>query len=668
MLCEFDKKIGLRILFILQFLCSQLFALKKEPYKNTADSLLQIARGNVDVNLDTATYYSHKTIIEAERIKDTITRARAYINLGLCAEFSSNYAKAIENYKIAFTIFSSAKDLRGQGIASNLIGINYYFIADYPKATSYYKAALSYFEKSNYTEGTAGVYNGLGVVFSEMKDSRTAIVYHRKSLSIKRKLNDSIAIANSLMNIATIHLDDLKNTDSAMYCLKEAEAILLGTGNQRLLSNCKGAMGMVFYRKGMFDEANKHFTYALEIDTTLKNPEGICFDYLWLGLIQQEQKNTPKAIAYLKDAAAIAVKYHVYNTAKDAYKHLSALYEKEGKYKEALEYDRLFITINDSIYSEESRRSVEDIKVSYETEKKEQQIELLNSKNTLNEFKLEKAQQLKYALIAIAVLLLLLLGLIIIGYVYKNRLNKTLDENNKQLEVLNATKDKLFSVVSHDLKNPVISFQNLALGLRKNYDQLPPEKIKELLEKMSFSAEKLSSFLLNLLNWSLMQRGYIKVAIEKVTIFLLVNDVADLYKLDAERKNSEVINNCPQDLEVFTDKEILHLVLRNLINNAIKFGDQAGKITIGTSVNKEQVKIHVENSGEGIASEDLEKLFYIERDVSSIGSSKEKGTGIGLVLCRELLQKINGTIHVQSEPGKNTIFTIVLPHKNEPRN
>lgn len=661
-------KIGRVLTAIMLMICFDGYALKKEPYKNTADSLLQIARGNVDVNLDTAVYYSHKTIKEAELIKDTVTKARAYINLGLCSEFSSNYADAIENYKTAFTVFSSAKDIRGQGIASNLIGINYYFIADYPKATSYYKAALSYFEKSNYTEGIAGVYNGLGVVFSEMKDSRTAIVYHRKSLSIKRKLNDSIAVANSLMNIATIHLDDFKNTDSAMYFLREAEAILLATGNQRLLSNCNGSMGMVFFKKGMFNEAKNYFTHALEIDTLQQNPEGICFDYLWLGLTEQEQRNTPMAIAYLKDAAAIAKKHDLKSTAKDAYRHLSELYEKEGRYKEALEYDRLFTSINDSIYSEESRRSVEDMKVSYETEKKEQQIELLNSRNTLNEYKLEKAQQLKYALVAIAILLLLLLGLIIVGYVYKNRLNKTLDENNKQLEVLNATKDKLFSVVSHDLKNPVISFQSLTYGLRKNYDQLPPEKIKELLEKMSFSAEKLNSFLLNLLNWSLIQRGYIKVTKEKVNVFLLVKDVVDLYRQDAERKGSEVINNCPEELVIYTDKEILHLVLRNLINNAIKFGNAAGKIIVHASGNAGQVKISVENTGEGIAPEDLQKLFYIENDVSSIGSSKEKGTGIGLVLCRELLQKMNGTISVESEPGKNTIFTIVLPHTNEPRN
>ncbi len=661
-------KIGRVLTATMLMICFAGYSLEKEPYKNKADSLLQIARGNVDVNPDTAVYYSHKTIKEAERIKDTITRARAYINLGLCAEFSSNYAKAIENYKIAFTVFSSAKDVRGQGIASNLIGINYYFIADYPKATSFYKAALSYFEKSNYTEGIAGVYNGLGVVFSEMKDSRTAIVYHRKSLSIKRKLNDSIAIANSLMNIATIHLDDFKNTDSAMYCLKEAESILLATGNQRLLSNCKGSMGMVFFRKGMFDEAKRYFTYALEIDTRLENPEGICFDYLWLGLTEQEQKNITKAITYLKDAATIATKHNVKNTAKDSYRYLSELYEKEGRYKEALVYNRLFTGINDSIYSEESRRSVEDMKVSYETEKKEQQIELLNSKNSLNEYKLEKAQQLKYALVAIAILLLLLLGLIIISYIFKNRLNKTLDENNKQLEVLNATKDKLFSVVSHDLKNPVTSFQSLTYGLRKNYDQLPPEKIKELLEKMSFSAEKLNSFLLNLLNWSLMQRGYIKVAKAEVNIFHLINDVVDLYRQDAERKNSEVVNNCPEELKVYTDKEILHLVLRNLINNAIKFGDTAGRIIVNVSGNNEQVEIGVENTGEGIAMEDIKRLFYIENDVSSIGSSKEKGTGIGLVLCRELLQKINGTLQVESVPGKNTIFTMVLPQTNESGN
>lgn len=657
-----------KVLMVLLLMCLNIFALQKEPYKNTADSILQIARGSVDTNLDTAIFYSNKTILEADKIKDTITKARAYINLGLCAEFKGNYAKAIENYKTAFGIFSSAKDIRGQGIASNLIGINYYYIADYPKAASYYKAALSYFEKSNYTEGIAGVYNGLGVVFSDMKDSKTAIVYHKKSLLIKRKLNDSLAITNSLMNIANIHLEEFEDTDSAMYFLKEAESILLKKGNQRLLSNCRGTIGMVFFKKGMYSDAKKCFSYALEIDTNLENPEGICFDYLWLGLTEQEQKNIPKAIAYLKDAANLATKHNVKNTTKDAYKHLSELFEKEGRYKEALEYSRLFTSINDSIYSEESRRSVEDIKVSYETEKKEQQIELLNSKNTLNEYKLEKAQQLKYALLAIAALLLLLLGLIIVGYLFKNRLNKTLDEKNKQLEILNATKDKLFSIVSHDLKNPVISFQSLTYGLRKNYDKLSPEKIKELLEKMSFSAEKLNSFLLNLLNWSLMQRGFIKITKEEVNVYHLVNDINDLYKQDAERKNIKVINDCSKELNIFTDKEILHLILRNLINNAIKFGNTTGIITINVSESKEKTKISVKNTGEGIIEQDIEKLFYIERDASSIGNSKEKGTGIGLVLCRELLQKLNGEIYATSELGKNTIFTIVLTNTNEPRN
>ncbi len=649
----------LRKTFLPLFFLSAISLFSTEIKNIKADSLLKIARSYIDLDLDSAIFFSLKCAQKAVIEKDTLIEAKAYMNMGLANDFKGNYAEAIRNYKITLEKFTLRKDIKGMGIASNLIGIAYYHISDYSKATQYYKNAIKYFENAGYKEGVAAVYNGMGVLYSDMNDYANALEYYNKSLQLKRQFSDTIAIINSLVNIADIETHYTKNFKKVIDLLNEAENMSLLKKNERMLGTVYDSKANVYIFQRNYKEALKFAQQALDINNRLDNTKGICYDYILLSKSHYYLANKNKAYQLLFDALDLAIKHEIKIYIKDIYEQLSQFYAEDNDYSKAFYYQSLYINIKDSVFSEQNRRTIEDLKVSYETEKMEQQINLLNEERKVLDLQKANERNARYALILVAVLLLLLLFFIFYRYKLKLNTEKVLSEKNAELQTSNATKDKLFAVVSHDLKNPVMAFQSITSSIHANYDNLPAEKIKELLQKMKHTSSQLNGFLINILNWAKSQQNNIFIQKQKVDIKQLVADIATLYKTEIDQKKIQFINKTNGD--IYCDKDILHLVLRNIIHNAIKFvKENEGLIEIQNYFDSNIAYITVKDNGMGIAQEHLNKLFKIEEDVSSIGDSSNKGSGLGLVLSKELIQKTNGDITVESDLNKGTTFFIKI--------
>ena len=233
--------------------------------------------------------------------------------------------------------------------------------------------------------------------------------------------------------------------------------------------------------------------------------------------------------------------------------------------------------------------------------------------------------------------------------------------SREKLRELNATKDKLFSIISHDLRSSlgtVLSFSDLLL---ENVERYPLEKIRKFASTIYQSSKNTFELLENLLDWSRLQTEQITKKIEKQNLNDTVSNVVQLYIEVAKIKHITIQNNIPPDVFIFCDIDMTKTVLRNLILNALKFTDFHGKVTLNSLENDSEIEIHVSDDGVGIIAENIPFLFSIDKNISTLGTNKEKGTGLGLMLCKDLIDKQGGKIWVESEPGKGSTFKFSLP-------
>lgn len=238
-------------------------------------------------------------------------------------------------------------------------------------------------------------------------------------------------------------------------------------------------------------------------------------------------------------------------------------------------------------------------------------------------------------------------------------------KSEQKLSELNATKDKFFSIIAHDLKNPFNAIHGFSNLLVEQIQAKDYEGVEEYAGIIQNASEQAISLLYNLMEWSRSQTGRLKFNPEMIEIDPLVNDVTVLLKESAQNKSIMICSEKLQNEMVYADKAMLNTVLRNLISNAIKFTFPGGKIIISAKRTAEEMVISVSDNGVGMNTDFINKLFHIEENVSTSGTQQEEGTGLGLILCKEFVDNHNGRIWVESEEGKGSTFYFTLPYPKE---
>ena len=242
-----------------------------------------------------------------------------------------------------------------------------------------------------------------------------------------------------------------------------------------------------------------------------------------------------------------------------------------------------------------------------------------------------------------------------------NKLNKRLSENNIQLNELNATKDKFFSIIAHDLKNPFNSLLGFSNILKNNAERYNTEEIKEFADDMVEAAKQAYQLVENLLDWSRIQRGVIVPERTWIPALELTNEIKHLSIKQAQLKKITLTIDVNPETQIYIDKEMTNMVLRNLVSNAIKFTPENGFVNILVENNDSGSHFTVIDNGIGISPEHLERLFLIDNKLTSPGTNGELGTGLGLILCKEFIEKQGGEIWAYSTPGKGSEFHFKLP-------
>jgi PAS domain S-box-containing protein len=258
--------------------------------------------------------------------------------------------------------------------------------------------------------------------------------------------------------------------------------------------------------------------------------------------------------------------------------------------------------------------------------------------------------------------------LIEINLFQKNALIEELFLAKENLEKMNSEKDKFFSIIAHDLKSPFSGFLGLTKMMAEETTEFTYEELQEISSNMQSSANNLYELLENLLEWARMQRGLIEFKPENFMLNDIVTRNISLVHEFAKQKNIVLINNISEEIRVTADIPIINTVLRNLISNALKFTTRGGKVEIGVLVNPSEgfkpsegnIEIYVKDTGIGMSADTISKLFKIDQNVSRPGTEKESSTGLGLILCKEFIEKNGGSIWVESEVGKGSTFYFSL--------
>ena len=240
-------------------------------------------------------------------------------------------------------------------------------------------------------------------------------------------------------------------------------------------------------------------------------------------------------------------------------------------------------------------------------------------------------------------------------------LEKKVEQRTRELNELNITKDKFFSIIAHDLKNPFNTLMGFTELLLMNLEEYNQEKLKEFIGILHETSRQSYALLENLLEWSRSQTGRLLINPETIDLHALVDENIDLLFNHAARKKIKLSNTISSPLKARGDINMIRTVIRNLISNAIKYTRENGSIIVSASEKEEGIEVAIADTGIGIKPENKEKLFRIDINYSTRGTADEGGTGLGLILCREFINKNGGRIWVESEPGKGSTFKFTLP-------
>jgi signal transduction histidine kinase len=239
---------------------------------------------------------------------------------------------------------------------------------------------------------------------------------------------------------------------------------------------------------------------------------------------------------------------------------------------------------------------------------------------------------------------------------------KLLQGQTGELTELNALKNKLFSVIAHDIKSPMYALRNLFRSMQQ-YD-LPAEEIKMMVPEVLSELNSTTSLMENLLQWARTQMQADSVKPQLIDMTGLINEVVKLLRLQAETKQITVNLKTDKNVYAFADKEMVNLVLRNLLSNAIKFTPEHGLISLKVCQSSSGAEVYVKDTGKGISAEDLQKI-NLQNYYTTKGTANESGTGLGLMLCKEFLARNGGKMYIESEPGRGSVFSFLLPGQEQ---
>jgi signal transduction histidine kinase len=618
--------------------------------------------------------YGHQALELAESAANENAQADALLQIAVNHYRRSEYGQSLGFHLRALRLREKIGVPADIGDSLHLIGNVYNFLSDYDQALHYYLRALRLREEIGDSKGASRSLQNIGTVYFKLDDYEKALDILHRSLKLKESIDDRNGQANALQSIGIVY-KNLEQYDKALEYYQRSFRMFETMEDTLGLAIAANNLGNLYKEQGDFARAGEYYGKSLEYSRQLNNRWGLANTLNNLGDLRLRQADHAAAEERFRAALALAEEIQSQSLLEETYHHLAELAAARRNFVAAYDWYKKYAETRDRIFNEESDKRIAEMQTRYETEKKEKEIALLNKEKDFHLLELERHKTVTNLLILCSLLILVALALLYFRYRTRKRMSRLLGEKNTQLQDLVSklrasenhlrelvnTKDKFFSIIAHDLRGPISTFAQALRELNKHYDEFTPAEIQDYLSELGAQSRNLHNLLENLLHWSQSQTRRLDYRPEPLGIAEMVGQSVGLLRSHAARKGIRAEFSGDPGLKVYADRNMLAVVLQNLLSNAIKFSPAGGRVRIDSTATNGQVEVAVVDGGVGISPDDLPKLFRLDVHFTRPGTAREKGSGLGLILCKELVEKNGGTIWVESTPGEGSAFRFTLP-------
>ncbi len=566
--------------------------------------------------------YSDSAIQFSLQQKDTSSTANLYHNLGIQYYNQNKLEKAVKNLLKAIEI-KEKYNKNDKASSCYILGLMYNNKRIFDQANKYIYKAIYYAKKQKHNEVIVRSHMILAKQFTARKLAEKALKFNDSALRASKKLDLWSITTELLKNKGDIYFDLLNNKNE----------------------------GEIYYKKAYNRLKNKNHQHYKQLAIVEK-------------LISVAISNKNKIIAkkYLNEYKQIL-------NIKNDIDHQQIFHRESGKYydlikdyKKAISHYKKSYKLYDSVNSVQTKTKVAELEKKYDTKNKELKIANLNKENAVKE------KQIAQASFNQKILLFSIIGItsfLIFGFFTYSKIKKQkreLTNTNKSLSELNAVKNRLFSIISHDLRGMLVPFQRAGKVIKYYADKGDTNKTIVLSQELQNNSQKLSNTLDNLLNWSLQQMNNYSYKEEEISVKKELSEIIENYGYHAKLKKTKLILDIQHDEKILFDKGAFHVIFRNLISNALKFTEN-GSIKLTSSRDLEVLNFSIVDTGTGMSKSQLKRLFLFTDKNTLSGTQGEEGTGIGLKIVHKFIEVHQGTINVSSKQKIGTKFDLSFPVK-----
>lgn len=557
--------------------------------------------------------YSNKLINEAKQVKSLFYLHHGYINEGQAYRMVGDFEVAIYSLFKALAIAEEDQYSKGIAAANTALADVHSILGNHSNSIIYYREAMKWLSESDSSLLAVILLNmGDEYYISAMYDS--ALQSFHKSMDIYEAIgSDSSGLAYNLGNIGLVQAE-LDNMYLAEQNVRKAINALEDLGDHYGSAIFLSYMSEIYKKKGLLRSAKMFADSSMRISTRF-------------GLKAEIRDNSLR---------------------------LADIYAMSSDFELAYKYHQQYVELKDSISNDELLGQIENLESAFELSKKQNEVDLL----TIQE---ENQRMVTWTIVIISFILAVLGVVIIMYYRAKARTNAVLERQKKNLEALNQTKDKFFSIISHDLRGPINSFHGVSNMIKYFVEAKDMDQLLEMADDIDHSVDRLINLLNNLLSWAMQQQGQFPNVPEKVHVNEIAKELVETLDNMAKGKQIELSARIDEEVYIWADKNTSMTILRNLVNNALKFTEPGGKVGITAVARQKYAEIKVYDTGLGMPKDKLDLLGNNQNLSSSYGTGGERGLGLGLQLVYEFIEMNNGKIEVESTEGIGTTFTVYLP-------
>ncbi len=616
-------------------------------YYNT-DSLLQVSQ----------TAYEYSSNINYKRGK-----INSLLGIGTYYSDQGFHKKGIQYYEQALGIAKEINYTKKILESQNNVSVEYAYLGNYARALSGYLKAEELAKKVDNKKMLSIINENIANLYISQKDYKQGLVFFKKVKKINEELKNPIFSAETMSNMASAYAD-MGNLEYAMFNINQSIAIFEKKKIMDWLAYAYEIKGKVYLKQEKYKWSLYWYHQSEMLHESLQDDRGKIdlLNGMSEAYLGQEKDSISKvyALGAFKLSNKLQFKEGIQKCAKTLYK----INKNKENYAKALVYHELYQKISDTLSRNENQKSLTMLKTKVEHEKQKEELILANN--------IALAKQKNYVYYALAILLIFMIITYIINRNEKiqKKLNLELSTKKDDLEKkeinlreINSTKDKLFSIIGHDLRGPIGAFQ----GLLKlfNDGEIGKEEFLNFVPKLKSDIDHISFTLNNLLSWGQSQMNGSILKPSEFCLAHLVQENFNLLTESAQKKSIKLINQLPPKTFSWADKNQIDIVIRNLISNALKFTPDSGSITVGCMRKPNYWEIFVKDTGVGMSFEMQDAIFNKNTNVTTYGTNNEKGTGLGLSLCKEMVVKNGGKIWVTSTQGKGSCFYFTVPKNKE---